>query len=215
MQRKNDRALIIFVKNPVKGKVKSRLARTIGEENALVVYQHLLEYTKKITAGLECDNFIFYDDFIHAEDLWPIKTYHKYLQQGNDLGERMRHAFQMIFDLEYKAAVIIGSDCYELKTSDIEAAFELLEEQDRQYKNDVVIGPAKDGGYYLLAMRKFVRHIFRGIAWSTPDVLIKTLQILQHQHTPYMLLPTLSDIDTELDLPDELKSNTGLSNSRN
>lgn len=215
MKRTTEHALIIFVKNPIKGKVKSRLAKTIGEKKALEVYQLLLEHTRNITANLSYDKFVFYHDFIPKEDIWESKSYHKYKQQGDDLGKRMQQAFQMIFDMGYKAAVIIGSDCYELKTAGIEMAFELLgDNRDKQYKKPVVIGPANDGGYYLLAIQQLYPEIFGEIPWSTSEVLEKTLQKLRQQDIPIMLLPILTDIDIETDLPDELKIKTGLLNAQ-
>ena len=141
-------ALLIFTRNPQLGKVKTRLAKTIGDEKALEVYNDLLHHTMTETQNLKCDKFVFYDENVELNDVWSINFYEKKLQFGADLGAKMQNAFQHIFDLGYKNCVIIGSDLFDLRTSHINEAFNKLE------ANDVVLGPAEDGGYYLLGMKK-------------------------------------------------------------
>lgn len=140
-------ALIIFIKNAVPGKTKTRLAQSIGDDNALAVYRILLEHTHRITSGLTCATFVFYSDAIMPQDCWQQSGCRQCLQQGNDLGERMRNAFQSVFEQQYQKVVIIGSDCYELTSEILQQAFIKLN------TTDVVIGPAKDGGYYLLGIK--------------------------------------------------------------
>ncbi len=186
--------LLIFYKNPESGKVKTRLAATIGNEKALSIYLKLAEHTKNITEGLEVDKLVFYSHTVELKDQWPDETYQKRAQSGNDLGERMRNAFEYGFNNGYTNICIIGTDCLELNQSTIEKAFHALE----QY--DAVLGPAKDGGYYLLGMKKMHADFFRNKDWSTQtvthDTLLNTLQLQISLH----LLPLLSDVDVEEDL---------------
>ncbi len=190
----NKNALIIFMKNPVVGKVKTRLAKSIGDENALKAYQILLEHTLKITQPLACDKYIFYSDKMERNDNWKQNGYRQYLQTGNDLGERMSHAFSTIFKLDYQRAAIIGSDCYELTSIVIENSFSLLTE------NDIAIGPAKDGGYYLLAMKSFHRELFKNKTWSSDAVLSDTIKDIRAKKLKYVLLEELNDIDDVEDM---------------
>ena len=192
-------ALIIFIKNPVLGKVKTRLAATVGDVTALEVYKELLDHTKKITLLIEADKFLFYADFLQREDEWSTDRFIKHLQKGNDLGERMYNAFKYTFLNKYQKVIIIGSDCVDLSTSDIEDAYLLLDD------NDVVIGPAKDGGYYLLGMKELHQSLFKNISWGTSEVLKQTLSVCKKQHLNYSLLPTLTDIDVENDISFEQK----------
>lgn len=188
----NKNALIIFVKNPVSGKVKTRLAKSIGDENALKVYQVLLEHTFKITEPLACDKFVFYSDKIEKD--WQHNSYQQHLQSGNDLGERMSNAFSEIFKLGYQRVAIIGSDCYELTSAIIEKSLSELSE------NDIVIGPAKDGGYYLLAMKSLHPELFKNKTWSSDSVLSDTFKDVHAMKLKYKLFEELNDIDDVNDL---------------
>ncbi len=187
-------ALIIFIKNPVKGKVKTRLAATIGEREALMVYERLLDRTKKITLPLTMDKFVFYSDLIEKNDSWNETGYHKKLQMGNDLGERMANAFRELFEAGYQSVCIMGSDCYELETRDIQEAFNQLK------TNDFVIGPAKDGGYYLLGMKEFEPAVFQNKTYSTDQVYNDAIAEIKALKKSCAHLQVLSDIDTEEDL---------------
>ena len=193
------KALIIFIKNPVLGKVKTRLAATVGNLKAFEIYKKLLNHTQKITLLIDADKFLFYADFLNREDEWPNNRFIKHLQKGNDLGERMCNAFESTFLNKYQKVIIIGSDCIDLSTSVIEDAYKLLN------NSDVVIGPAKDGGYYLLGMKNPHPCLFRNVSWSTSEVLKQTLSICRSQHLNYSLLPPLTDIDAENDLSFEQK----------
>ena len=185
-------ALIIFVRNPELGKVKTRLAKTIGKENALSIYNQLLLHTMNTTETLECDLFVFYDTIINDDDIWKDTIYNKKTQFGNNLGERMKNAFQELFNLGYKNCIIVGSDLFDLQAKHIKEAFDKLE------KNDVVIGPAEDGGYYLLGLKKMVPALFSNKNWGTQTVLKDTLNDLVKFSVD--LLETLNDIDTFEDL---------------
>lgn len=185
-------ALLIFTRNPQLGKVKTRLAKTIGDEKALEVYNDLLHHTMTETQYLKCDKFVFYDENIELNDIWSINFYEKKLQFGADLGAKMQNAFQHIFDLGYKNCVIIGSDLFDLEATYINLAFEKLEDK------EVAIGPAEDGGYYLLGLKKVIPSIFKNKNWGTNTVLKETLKDLKNHTT--VLLKTLNDIDTFEDL---------------
>lgn len=187
-------ALIIFVKNPVPGKVKTRLAKTIGDQEAAAIYAQLLQHTYKITNTLTADKFVLYADFINNNDLWNKGDYKKQLQEGGDLGSKMLNAFQNIFLAGYKKAVIIGSDSIEIETHHVQEAFYMLD------NTDAVIGPAQDGGYYLLGLKQFHTFLFLNKSWSTSSLLKETLEDIQKHHLSYHLLQTLSDIDEEKDL---------------
>lgn len=204
----NKSAVIIFVRNPVPGKVKTRLALTMGNEKALLIYKELLQHSCSITQHLACDKFIFYADYINEQDIWDNNTYHKRMQRGEDLGARMRNAFLDLFKRGYAKVVLIGSDCVELSEVKIEEAFEKLE------SGKIIIGPASDGGYYLLGLTEMVIPIFQNIYWSTSNVLSDTLNTLNRMGYPYFLLPVLNDIDEENDLPEELKIKASIHQSQ-
>lgn len=186
--------LIIFIKNPQKGKVKTRLAESIGDEQALNIYKELLCFTKSVTDRLNCHRQVWYSHFIGKDDLWTGAGYEKQLQKGKDLGERMKNAFQQAFNEGYKKVLIIGSDCPGLSKEIIQQAWDGLDE------NELVIGPSKDGGYYLLGMKPFYPELFDNKSWSTPSVLNETLKQADELGLSYRLLPELNDIDTKEDL---------------
>ena len=188
-------ALIIFVRNPEPGKVKTRLAKTIGNAKALEVYIRLLDHTHSITKELACDKYIFYADQITDTDIWENTVYRKKIQQGQDLGERMHHAFTNLFAEGHSRIQIIGSDCYELTAEIIQSGFEKLTEK------EVVIGPSTDGGYYLLGMQAPIKNVFSHKQWSTDSVFTDTVRDLQNHSFSYALLPMLPDVDEEKDIP--------------
>ena len=185
-------ALIIFTRNPELGKVKTRLASTIGDEKALVIYKELLLHTMETTKNIDVDVFVFYDKKIEENDIWSNETYHKFVQSGEDLGEKMQNAFQKLFDLKYQNCIIIGSDLFDLNEKIISDAFQMFD------KNDVVIGPAEDGGYYLLGLKKIIPEIFKNKKWGTSSVFEDTIKDLENLKIEYT--KKLNDIDTFEDL---------------
>jgi len=190
----NANAIIIFVKNPVLGKAKTRLAKTVGNQRALYIYQRLLARTRQHTQHLDCDKLLFYSQFIDHNDDWPAMHFQKYLQQGGTLGEKMQLAFAQAFNMGYKKVLIIGSDCFSLTPQHINLAFAQLNQ------HNTVIGPALDGGYYLLGMTKLVPSIFTNKQWSTASVLGDTLQSISQAKKSFQLLQYLSDIDHYSDI---------------
>ncbi len=187
-------ALIIFAKNPQLGKVKTRLAATIGDEKALAIYNQLLSHTEAIASKVNYDKYVFYSNYVDQDDLWNNDLFFKELQNGINLGDRMTNAFRTIFGKGHHRIVIIGTDCPEISTANIESAFQSLDE------NEIVIGPAHDGGYYLIGMKQEHRSLFENISWSTATVLWETLAKCKSLNLNYQLLPTLRDIDREDDL---------------
>jgi uncharacterized protein len=187
----NNKALIIFVRKPELGKVKTRLAATLGNEKALAVYLELLQHTHEISVTVNADKFVFYADAIEEHDMWNGFT--KKLQSSDDLGGKMKAAFAFLFDAGYRQVVIMGSDCFELSNEIIEKAFNTLEQ------NDVVIGPASDGGYYLLGMKKLFSFLFENKNWSTEHVFQQTVSDLQKENISFSELVMLTDVDTEAD----------------
>jgi rSAM/selenodomain-associated transferase 1 len=191
--------LIIFYRNPKMGRVKTRLAATVGQEKALQIFNKLSLHTKDITRTLEFDKIVFYSDAIDLIDIWPNAVYLKALQRGGDLGARMKHAFVAGFETGYSSICIIGTDCYELTQDIIRQAFEGLK------SFDAVIGPARDGGYYLIGMNEPHVDVFKNKQWSTESVLQDTLNDFESLGLKYLKLQVLSDVDGEDDLPDEWK----------
>jgi rSAM/selenodomain-associated transferase 1 len=190
-------ALIIFVKNPVPGQVKTRLARSIGDQQAADVYKHLLAHTKRMAGELEdVQRLVYYADAVNRNDLWEEERYEKRAQNGADLGERMAGSIAETMGSDFKKVVIIGSDCLEIGAKHIRLAYRKLDEA------DVVIGPASDGGYYLLGMKTLHRILFEDIVWSSKEVFNITLEKINQLGLSYYLLEILSDID---DLEDYLK----------
>jgi uncharacterized protein len=189
-------ALIIFVRNPELGKVKTRLAVSIGEKRALDIYIKLLEHTKQILKNVHAEIGVFYSDYINNDDDW--NAYQKCLQQGDNLGERMQNSFTRLFENSFEKVCIIGSDCYELTSEIINEAFSALDD------NDAVIGPATDGGYYLLGIKKVAHSLFTNKNWSTDTVLNDTITDLQNENKTFQLLDKLSDIDTIEDVQNNL-----------
>ena len=188
--------LIIFVKNLIPGTVKTRLAADIGIDGALDVYQFLVEHTAEVTEDVESDKVVYYSEYVEIEDVFDTDKYKLQTQRGNDLGEKMLNAFQKSFESGYEKVVIIGSDCFELKTDHMEEAFDMLE------NHDISIGPASDGGYYPLGMKKPHPELFENKKYSHDKVFEELLTAIGENNLTFHLLPELNDIDTFDDLKD-------------
>lgn len=194
----DDRCLLFFIKNPEKGKVKTRLASAVGGEMAVRLYKRfLLEMLSTLNKG----TFLFYLCFYPADALeglrkWLGQDYLYMPQQGEDLGERMKNGFMEALAMNFKRVVLIGSDIPGLPLEFIEGAFQSLKEK------DAVIGPSLDGGYYLIGFKdkKFSPQAFKGIRWGTERVFEETMKILKHEGLTVHTLRTWRDIDTVEDL---------------
>ena len=175
------------------GHVKTRLAAGVGDEKALEVYLKLLEITREAALQTDCIRHVFYSKEIENDD-WDDDQFNKHVQVGESLGERMQSAFETVLALGAKKAVIVGSDCPLLSSEIIENSFKILEEK------DVAIGPATDGGYYLLGMKKSLPFLFGNKKWSTDSVFRDTINDLDANELHYGLTRELSDLDTIEDL---------------
>ena len=189
--------LLIFTRNPELGKVKTRLAGNIGKEAALQLYEFLLEHTAEVTRNLSCEKWVFYSEFIEEKDCWDEDYFYKKVQLGNDLGERMLNAFMEGFEDGFENIIVIGSDLYDLQKEDLEKAFLILQ------KSDIVIGPAQDGGYYLLGMKKPHSRIFKNKEWGSSSVFQQTLEDVKELKVEK--LEIRNDIDVFEDLKDAPK----------
>ena len=192
---KNQDILMIFLKPFIEGKVKTRLGKSIGEKKALEVYKKLVSHTikevEKLTARVKV--YFFYSEEAPTSNQIPAK--HQFLiQNGKTLGDRMAAAFDWAAKEGYNKKIIIGSDCAELSVEHLNQAFSDLE------GNELVIGPAKDGGYYLIGMKNCHPEIFADIQWSTNSVYNTTIDKIESSALQYATLKVLSDIDDLEDL---------------
>lgn len=194
----DDRCLLFFIKYPEKGRVKTRLATSIGDERALKLYKTILLNTLSL---LNQGTFLSYLCVDPAEALgnfkkWLGEDYLYIPQQGEDLGERMKNGFLEAFAMNFKRVLLIGSDIPDLPLGYIEEAFVSLKEK------EVVIGPSFDGGYYLIGFKDetFSLQVFKGIPWGTERVLEQTTKRLEREGRTIHFLPPLRDMDTIEDL---------------
>lgn len=193
--KNSDTLLLIFYRNPEWGKVKTRLAATVGNERALDYYIRLAAHTRAVALPLACDKALFYSHAIDENDAWPNTVFQKQVQTGDDLGAKMHQAFAWGFSQGYRFICIIGTDCFELTTGLLSQAFTRLA------TGDAVLGPAADGGYYLLGMNALHSAVFQGKQWSTASVAADTRQDFERLALRWHELPVLTDVDEEKDLP--------------
>ena len=180
--------LLVFQKNEVLGKVKTRLAASVGEKQALEIYLHLLAKTYFALRDISVSITTYFSDFVPENPTYPAGG--RMVQVGKDLGARMKNAFSTNFDSGMEKVVLIGTDCPSIEGSHILQAFDALDQ------SDLVIGPARDGGYYLIGLKQRADFLFEGISWSTDLVLSQTLAFAAEQGLQTHLLPVLEDIDT-------------------
>jgi uncharacterized protein len=206
--------IIMFVKLPEKGKVKTRLIKAVGADAVLSLYEC---FVFDFIETLEKNDSPFRICFSPPESLREVSVWlgehHTYMQQaGRDLGERMKNAFTDAFTGGFSKVIIIGSDLPDLQKYILDTAFSAL------HVNDIVIGPSVDGGYYLIGFRhdSFLPAVFEGIAWGTDAVLKETLKILREKNYRAHILPELRDVDTIEDLKAlyERSKDTEFANSR-
>ena len=186
--------LLIFAKNPELGKTKTRIGNKLGDDAALAVYYALIRRCQQVTAQLSCEKEVCYSSFIDHEDSWDDREYLKSKQHGADIGERMSNAIEASYSQGIDKVVLIGTDIYDLSAKVITDAFKALSNV------DVVIGPAKDGGYYLIGMKAPHPYLFELSAWSTDTVCVETISILKQRNLTYTQVALLSDIDEPEDL---------------
>jgi rSAM/selenodomain-associated transferase 1 len=183
--------VLVFQKNAILGKVKTRLASGMGDLRALEIYRHLIQLTYSVLEDVSAPVWTYFSDFIPETVNPPIEK--SFVQEGHDLGERMANAFARSFELGMDKVVLIGTDCPMLQSEHLNQAFEALSH------SDLVVGPATDGGYYLIGMKRRADYLFEGITWSTAEVLSQTLAVATAHGLHFTLLDELSDIDTQED----------------
>ncbi len=190
--------ILFFVKYPEPGKVKTRLARQVGSEEAAHLYRGLVEKNLKVLTSLQKDGIqtlVAFDppDKKPAVEKWLVSASGFFPQEGNILGERLVHAFAYGF-AHGGQILALGSDTQGLTREILLQGFEGLETR------DVVVGPARDGGYYLIGLKKACPALFEDMPWSTPAVLAKTLARIDQEGLRCTLLPELNDLDEAEDL---------------
>jgi rSAM/selenodomain-associated transferase 1 len=192
--------LLVFLKEPRPGAVKSRLAARIGAEAAAAVYRAIADAAIRRTAprGEEYERVFLFDPPASRPQIqaW-LGGQTLVAQVGGDLGERMARAFADAFASGARRAAVIGTDVPAIAREDVLDALESLDE------HDVAIGPATDGGYYLIALKRSEPELFRGIGWSGPDVLKDTLDRAAGRRLSVRVLRTIGDVDTVEDLAAE------------
>jgi len=186
--------LVIFVKAPRPGWVKTRLAKVLGKKGACQAYQTMVARLLSHLHGLRRITLRYAPDDAEAEIRpWLRPGWQSQAQGTGTLGERLTRAFAEAFAQGDRRVVLIGSDCPDVQEKDIEMAWRVLRDC------DVVLGPALDGGYWLVGLNRPRPELFEGISWSSSDVMAQTLGRIQQQGLAHGLLRLLSDID----LPEE------------
>lgn len=192
--RRLRKKLIVFLRAPRIGNVKTRLAASIGDEAALAAYKRIAEELLKNLNGLSDVQIRFSPDDAETEIRGWIGDCFEFSPQGKgDLGERLQRAFQENFSRGWERVVIIGSDCPDVALTDVETAWHSLT------TCDVVLGPATDGGYWLIGLSCPRLSLFQNISWSTGRVLEETLGKISTANLSHRCLRTRSDIDTASD----------------
>ena len=189
---KNNPLVLVFCKNQILGKVKSRLAIKIGQKKALLIYSELVNKTASIVNSLSVEVHLYYSDYIEENDNFNPTKIKKFIQKGYNLGDRIINALNISFK-KFSPVVIIGSDLWKLEISDIEDAFIILKNK------NIVIGPSTDGGYYLIGMNYLDTKIFENKNWGQESVLNDTIRDIDDK-TDIHLLDEKTDIDTYDDL---------------
>ena len=195
---KKTKAVIVFVKFPELGKVKTRLASSTSKNFAVELYKivadNIFEEISKLNSGV--DVFIFFSEVDDKTKVlkWVNKNFEFLEQRGSNLGEKISDAFEAVFLRGYSKSIIIGTDIPEMKAEILDDAFSVLE------NNDVVISPSNDGGYSLLGIKENYSFLFNNIEWSTNSVFYNTYLKMVKNNLSFKKLSTLNDIDTKEDL---------------
>lgn len=185
--------LVIFARQPVAGRVKTRLAGGVGAERAAAIYSTLLTHTLEVGGEVEARTLLSLAE--PPDDSWAaVLDVPLVIQGGGDIGQRMAECFEFRFAEGANRVVIIGSDNAHLMAEHIRAAFDALE------NHPVVLGPAEDGGYWLVGQRSPGVDLFTAVPWSSAETLVVTRSILQGLDIGWFELETLPDVDTKEDL---------------
>ncbi len=198
MNRDSRNCVLFFVKYPIAGRVKTRLAEQIGQDVAAGLYRNFVTDILATLKSLDVNFKIVFDPPDRRDQFqqWLSKKYSYVPQAGHDLGQKMKNAFLQAFNEGFNSVIVIGSDSPDLPKEYLEFAFHALDTK------NVVIGPSSDGGYYLIGFDKeaFLPYVFENISWSSDKVLEQTIDILQQHMQRLYLLPQWYDVDTPADL---------------
>lgn len=190
--------VLLFIKAPEKGTVKTRLSEKIGADAAFDIYKCFVLDTLKTLDSCQCPFrvLVWPSDSCGIVKDWLGDAYSYRPQQGEDLGERMKNAVNQAFAGNSEKVLVIGSDIPDLTASLISQAFKALE------TCDAVIGPSVDGGYYLIGFNRdsYLADVFDGIRWGTASVFQQTMNVLKMKGLSVHILERLMDIDTFDDL---------------
>lgn len=190
-------ALLVFARAPQVGQAKTRLIPALGAEGAAALHAGLVERTLQTACGnafdvlLWCHPDTHHPFFRDCADRFPLGLH---AQAGGDLGARMAHALNTAL-AQHDHAVLIGTDCPDLDVADLATAFQAL-----RAGTDVVIGPATDGGYYLIGLKRHCDALFADIDWGTSLVMNQTLARATQLGLSMQLLANRHDLDTPQDL---------------
>ena len=201
--------IIVFAKYPEKGFVKTRIAKDLGNEFALDLYNNFLKDILKTCEAVESDILIMlYSETGNKSRVHLLKGYNCYNQEGADLGERMYNSFYRAFYFGYEKCILIGSDIPDMPAEYIKESLKAL------VTNDIVLGPTEDGGYCLIGLKKESAdpELFRNIKWSTGSVLNETVNRIKKKEMTMHLLSKMNDIDEVEDLKRFFKKHSGESN---
>lgn len=205
MNGDNDNCVLFFVKYPTPGGVKTRLAQEIGSDQAVGLYKCFVEDVVTFLKSLNIHfKFYFYPADARKRFVsWLGQKYDYVPQVGADLGKRMQNAFNHAFEEDFSKVVVIGSDSPDLPENFLRQVFRELD------THDVVLGPANDGGYYLIAFTRkgFLPEAFENVAWSSEKVFEKTISILKKHRQRVCLLPQWYDVDTLRDVQSMISRN--------
>ena len=200
MSRKNGNALIVFLKYPEEKKVKTRLGKDIGDRRAAELYRETAGFIADSFSGSESwTTFLFYTPQERKKEILEWlggRDALFFAQEGESLGQRMSRAFGKCFSLGFGNVVIIGTDCVMVTEKDVETAFSLLSGGEFE----AVLGPATDGGYYLLGLRGETDAVFRDMRWSTSRVFEETVRRMEESGLRHAVMRELADIDREKDI---------------
>lgn len=185
--------IIIFQKNRLPGQVKTRLAKTIGDEKALEIYDFMVKNIHACVEPLGIDTSVYFSHFDEKNELWNYAST-SIQTQNPDLGIRMYDAIKIELEKGYEKVVLIGTDFLDFQKELIEDAFNKLNQ------NEYVFGPTYDGGYYLVGCKRIYSEVFLDKVWSTETVLIEALEELEKLELLVGLTEKINDIDTEEDL---------------
>lgn len=193
--------LIIFTRYPESGTTKTRMIPALGAEGAAKLQRQMTEHTlmqgKNLQNKIQSLSIAIYfaggDRVLMTNWLGSDLVYHQ--QSEGDLGEKMKSALAESFMAGFEKVIMIGTDCPDLDRFILDRAFQQLD------RNDLVLGPTEDGGYYLIGLNRLIAELFIGISWSTAEVLAQTQAIASKLHLNVSYLPILHDIDRPEDLP--------------